>query len=239
VTSRDDPEVGKATASEGRGRPRIHEDAEILDVALKAFAAQGFDAVSVRSLNSALGLSHGTISQRFGTKENLYFAAVDHGFRPLLAEIQILQHALLADFEIPDDLDRLQSMIMAFLLAAWKRPELGRLMNQEGLSSTNRLDHIIENVVRPMTMVVNELLIRLQEAGRIRPVTLRALFFLVTHGAESPFTLTALSESFDDVDGVLDATAHSRLVTDILMSGLVVHAEDRPLDERTVDPLRR
>jgi AcrR family transcriptional regulator len=219
-----------ATASEGRGRPRIHEDAEILDVALKAFAAQGFDAVSVRSLNGALGLSHGTISQRFGTKENLYFAAVDHGFTPFLAEIQVLQEELLADVGSPDDLDQLRSMIMAFLLAAWKRPELGRLMNQEGLSSTNRLEHIIETVLRPMALVAEDLLGRLRKAGRIRPVTLRALFFLVTHGAETPFTLSALSEFFDDYDGALDASEHSVIVTDILMSGLVMHAEDRPGD---------
>ena len=54
--------------TETRGRPRIRQDDEILDAALRAFASQGYDAMSLRSLNAELGLSHGTISQRFGTK---------------------------------------------------------------------------------------------------------------------------------------------------------------------------
>ncbi len=48
----------------------------------------------------------------------------------------------------------------------------------------------------------------------------RALFFLVAHGAEAPYTLTALSEGFDGIDGALDETAHAELVTDFIVRGL-------------------
>ena len=213
--------VVQGTRNETRGRPRICQDDEILEAALQAFAAQGYDAMSLRSLNAKLGLSHGTISQRFGTKERLYFAAVDLGFASFLADIEERRRAALAAAESVDDVADLHATIRAFLGAALLRPELGRLMNQEGLYRTDRLDHIIDQVVVPFIAGTDGLLERLQAAGRIRPVTARALFFLVAHGAEAPYTLTALSGAFDTVDGPLDPDRHADDVTDLIMRGLL------------------
>ncbi len=232
--------------TETRGRPRIRQDAEILDAALKAFAAQGYDAMSLRALNAELGLSHGTISQRFGSKERLYFAAVDLGFATFVADIDQRRRHLLADqqgaddhaSDAPsghtgedtgedtgnhgDDLGELRATIRAFLGAALLRPELGRLMNQEGLQPTRRLDHIVGSVILPMLETVGILLDRLHANGRIRPITARALFFLVTHGAEAPYTLAALSAAFDPVDGPLDPERHGDDMTDLIMRGITV-----------------
>lgn len=211
--------------TETRGRPRIHQDDEILVLALQAFAAQGFDAMSLRSLNSLLGLSHGTISQRFGNKLRLYFAAVDLGFTSLLADIGERRQAALDALDSPDDLDDMRATIRAFLGAAQLRPELGRLMNQEGLHSTDRLRYIEEYVLGPMIAKLNHLLERLHHSGRIRPITARMLFFLVAHGADAPFTLTALSGAFDGVDGPLDPDRHADDVTDLLMRGMTLGIE--------------
>ena len=157
--------------NETRGRPRLRQDDEILVAALQSFAAHGFDAMSLRSLNSQLGLSHGTISQRFGTKQRLYFAAVDLGFTSLLADIGERRQLALSAIDAPDDLADLQATIRAFLGAALHRPELGRLMNQEGLYSTVRLEYIVEHVMEPVITNLSELLVRLHQAGRVRPVT--------------------------------------------------------------------
>jgi hypothetical protein len=202
---------------ETRGRPRIHADEEILTVALRAFAAQGYDAMSLRSLNSELGLAHGTINQRFGSKERLYFAAVDHGFATFLAEINQQRAARLKP---TSDLDDLAELIRAFLLANIERPELCRLMNTEGLQHSDRLDHIVRTVVEPAFMPAARTLRRLVKAGTIRPITGRALFFLVAHGAEAPYTLVALSSAFDAEDGPLDAVEHAEQMTAFIMRGL-------------------
>ncbi len=215
--------------AETRGRPRICQDDEILDAALQAFAAQGYDAMSLRSLNGRLGLSHGTISQRFGTKERLYFAAIDLGFSRFIQDIEQRRRHLLAAIEPPDDLADLRATIRAFLGAAQRRPELGRLMNQEGLLSTARLRYIVETVMSPVFGVIGGLLERLRTASRIRPVTARGLFFLVGHGAEAPFTLTALSEVFDDFDGPLDPERHADDMTDLIMRGITLTDVDAPV----------
>jgi AcrR family transcriptional regulator len=207
--------------TETRGRPRIRQDDEILDAALRAFAAQGFDGMSLRSLNADLGLSHGTISQRFGTKERLFYAAVDHGFADFLADIDRRRTEALGPPEDRDDLDDLRLTIRSFLGAARLRPELGRLMNQEGLVRTPRLDYIVQHVMVPVFGTFGGSLVRLVEAGRIRPISSRGLFFLVAHGAEAPYTLTALSEAFDGLDGPLDPERHADDITDLIMRGLV------------------
>jgi AcrR family transcriptional regulator len=204
-------------STETRGRPRLREDHEILQAALEAFARHGYDAMSLRSLNTELGLAHGTINQRFKSKEQLYFAAVDHGFATFIAEIARVQ----AQRPTPaTPLDELAEMIRAFLVAAAARPELGRLMNSEGLQRSDRLDHIVRTVLEPSFMPFAATLRRLVDDGVIHPVSARALFFLVAHGAEAPYTLTALSSAFDDHDGVLDESAHAEMVTSLIVRGL-------------------
>lgn len=205
-----------------RGRPRIRQDDEILDAALQAFAAQGYDAMSLRSLNAQLGLSHGTISQRFGTKQRLYFAAVDRGFATFLADIDERRQAALAAAPVRDDLVELRATIRSFLGAAVHRPEIGRLMNQEGLYATPRLEYILERVLVPWLAGFGGQLDRLRAAGRVRPITSRTVFFLVSHGAEAPFTLTALSDAFDPIDGPLDPDRHADDVTDLILRGILV-----------------
>ena len=232
------PVVGPAPHAETRGRPRIRQDDEILVAALQSFAAQGYEAMSLRSLNARLGLSHGTISQRFGTKERLYFAAIDLGFTQFVEDIDRRRQHLLAAIDPADDLADLRATIRAFLGASLLRPELGRLMNQEGLQPTPRLAYIVDTVMVPMFGIIGELLDRLRTDGRIRPVTARGLFFLVGHGAEAPYTLVALSEAFDVIDGPLDPERHADDMTDLLMRGITLTDVDAPVGATSALRLR-
>ena len=74
-----------SSAARRRGRPRAEESVdrtEILDAALRAFARHGLEGVSVRTLNRELGVSHNLIYQRFGSKDDLWRAAVDFTVTP-------------------------------------------------------------------------------------------------------------------------------------------------------------
>jgi AcrR family transcriptional regulator len=209
--------------AETRGRPRIRDDDEILRAALHAFAEQGYDGMSLRTLNAEMGLSRGTINQRFGSKEQLWYAAVDHEFRHLLDDL----NAELQQRPVPDDdLSRVGEGIRAFLIASVRRPELVRLMNQEGLHSTSRLDYIMTSFTLPALTPVWEGLNRLADAGVVRRVPARTLLFLIAHGAAAPFTLGPLADRFNSVDGPLDPLDHIELVTDIIVSGLRVAHPD-------------
>ena len=125
------------SAQKRRGRPKIHADGAILDSALRVFATHGYEGMSMRSLNSELGLSHGTINQRFGTKDELYLEAVDHGFAALLRDMAELTNSE----PLPDDpLEELRVRFRAFLLASARRPHLNRLINNEGVNPSPMLD---------------------------------------------------------------------------------------------------
>ena len=55
--------------------------------ALDEFAENGFAGTSVRKLARDLGVSHNLIPQRFGSKERLWYAAVDQGFGALATDL--------------------------------------------------------------------------------------------------------------------------------------------------------
>src|SRR5882762_8170990 len=102
------------SSSKPRGRPRA-EDApvaldDILAAALRAFARHGYEGVSVRTLNRELGVSHNLIHQRFGSKDTLWYAAVDRAFGDLVGEV-----ATSFDPTLTDPLDQLNHAIRRFL----------------------------------------------------------------------------------------------------------------------------
>ena len=55
----------------------VVSDADVLDLALDAFADQGYDGTSVREVCRRLGVSHNLIHERYGSKERLWYAAID------------------------------------------------------------------------------------------------------------------------------------------------------------------
>lgn len=205
-----------------RGRPKLHEDDELLAGVVRAFARQGYEAVSMRQLSMSLGLSHSALGQRFGTKEELYRHAVDAEFDRFIEGLALARARRPRDL---DDLGELRALIESFLETSAQFPALGQLMNQEGAEPSGRLVYIVETVVRPQLSQVADLLERLVADGTIRPISTRALFFLVAHGAEAPFTLVALSEAFDDRDGPIDIAEHVALTTDLLLRGLIIEPE--------------
>src|ERR1700726_4684222 len=179
------------------GRPRAQDAPvtleQILDAAFRAFATYGYEGVAVRTLNRDLGGSHNLIHQRFGSKEGLWYAAVDRAFGQ-----QVTQLATAFDPTLADPLDQLNHAIRRFVSYNAERPELLGLMNIEGRIDSERLDYIYERYIAPALAPLGLLLEHLRKEGRIRPITLQALFFLVAHGAAAPFTLAPLARHFED-----------------------------------------
>ena len=86
-----------STAKKRPGRPAATAapaptDERMLRAALDEFAENGFAGTSVRKLARDLGVSHNLIPQRFGSKERLWYAAVDQGFGALATEMEIALH---------------------------------------------------------------------------------------------------------------------------------------------------
>ncbi|MGW6425111.1 TetR/AcrR family transcriptional regulator [Nocardia sp. NPDC055053] len=205
------------------GRPRAGESPaareEILAAALHAFARHGYEGVSVRTLQRELGVSHNLINQRFGSKQGLWRAVVDWAFGNLVAEL-----GALLDPTLDDPLDQLHHVISRFVEFSAAHPELLALMNIEGASDTERLDYIYDTYVTKVFRPIGQLTDHLVSTGRIRPIPLRTLHFLIAHGGAAPFSLAPLARRFDPVDPLLRSQVrnHAQLVADLIIEGLRV-----------------
>ncbi|MGW6697404.1 TetR/AcrR family transcriptional regulator [Nocardia sp. NPDC055049] len=204
----------------GRGRPKAGESVSIEDLlqaTLRAFALHGYEGVSLRTLTRELGVSHNLLYQRFGTKDELWRAAVDFGFGQLVVHLHALVEPSPADL-----LDQLNLAIRRFIVYSAQHPELLGLMNNEGRQDTWRLAYIFDTYLEPSLALVSALLEQLVDQGVVRPVAPRTLFFLVASGGAAPYTLTPLADRFD-TDAVVDTEAveaHAALVADLLIGGL-------------------
>ncbi|MDT7785768.1 MAG: hypothetical protein QOF58_4187, partial [Pseudonocardiales bacterium] len=96
------------------------------------------------------------------------------------------------------------------------------LMNVEAGLDTPRLKYIFDTKVEPALTPQDRLIDYLAAEGRIRPVSLRSLHFLVAHGAAAPFTLWPLARLFNPMDpsDPAEVTKHADLIADIITEGL-------------------
>ncbi|MDX6312107.1 MAG: TetR/AcrR family transcriptional regulator [Streptomyces sp.] len=180
------------TNARPRGRPRKDEEPapaeEALEAALHSFATHGFNGVSVRTLSRELGVSHNLLHQRFGSKEGIWRAAVDHGFGGIVAAI------LAADDESVPPLERLHAFVRTFVRFSAEHPELLRLINIEGSQPGERLDYITEKFIAPVIARFLPLRDELLERGEIRPVPPEMIYYIITSGGGAMFASRELTE---------------------------------------------
>ena len=199
-----------------RGRPPLLSDEAILKKALEAFASGGFEAMSVRALNANLGLSHETVSQRFGTKSELFLAAVNYGFQLFINDF----NDELTRNNPTSDLEQLRALLRAFMFSTSRHPTLGELLHHVAIDEEQR--NVISGKTGLADQLMNaaELLRRLKSDGVIRDIQLRELWFMA-QSAAAPIHFSNVSQMFDFFDGPLDPDEHINRITDTIMRGLL------------------
>lgn len=177
-----------------RGRPNLDaedvmSDEDLLDAVLLAFAESGFEGTSIREVARRLGISHNLIPQRFGSKTDLWYAAVRHGFtyfdRELVEEGKRLGS---------DELVIFRGLLIRLLELNALHPSLLRIINQEAGRPGPRLDYIFTNFIRPAHEFMENWMEQLAAKGRIRKPPPGLLYFLINHGAGSLFVFHGLAE---------------------------------------------
>jgi TetR/AcrR family transcriptional regulator len=195
----------------------------ILSAALRAFATHGYDSVSLRTLSLELGGSHSLVGQRFGTKAALWKSAVDYGFGRITSDLTAA-----FDPTIEDPLDQLHRWIRRFLELSADHAELLGLVDLEGRSSSPRLTYLFDSFIAPSLTPIGALLAHLVERGTIRPIPVRAFYFLVVHGGAASHSLVALAQHFDPRTPLSKTEVHDNatLIADIVISGLRLSRPD-------------
>ncbi|MGW4830264.1 TetR/AcrR family transcriptional regulator [Amycolatopsis japonica] len=203
-----------------RGRPS--KDAEpapvdqVLAKALAAFAVHGYEGVSLRTLNRELGVSHNLLYQRFGSKENLWYAAADWGFGGLV------DHLTQADDKDEEPLERFRRFVKTFVRFSARNPDLLRLVNIEAGQSSDRLTYLAETYIVPVMTRMAPVYAELVETGRIRDVALHTVYYLITNGGGAIFASNAMTNLLFATPQLSDEEAeqHAAAVADVIVDGL-------------------
>lgn len=193
-------------------------DAELLDAALHAFAERGYAGTSVRQLARDLGVHHNHIPQRFGSKERLWYAAVDHGFGMVYRD-------LMAAFDEPHDseLARLRAMVVRFLVLNAARPDLLRIINSEAVIGGPRLEYLFDTYIEPVRRYGEHVLSKLEARGEVNTSSVGILYFLMASGAGGPIVFPLLAERLGIAVDPDDPEATHRLAVetvDVLFDGV-------------------
>lgn len=97
----------------------------IIATAAQLFARDGYADCEMESVASQHGVAKGTLYLYFKSKEELFFACVDHGMKELQTTVQTAGRAKTEPFE------KISSAILAYLLFFEQHPEHVELLIQE------------------------------------------------------------------------------------------------------------
>ena len=189
-----------STRARGRPAQSAISDKDLLEAVLQSFAENGYEGTSVREIARGLNVSHNLIPQRFGSKEKLWYAAVDHGFEHLIRDLK-QEAETLGD----DELLVLRGLVASCIEINALHPSLLQIINQEASQPGPRLDYLFETYIKPIRDFGDAWLRRLADEGRVNRVSVTLLYFLITHGAGGMFVLPALTtrlgETFEGKKG--------------------------------------
>jgi AcrR family transcriptional regulator len=192
-------------------RPKIVEEAELLDLMLVAFADLGYDGTSVRAICRHLGVSHNLVHQRYQSKETAWYAAVDHGFRALM-------HSLNEPVEATDQFEYLRRLMVRFAEATLDKPALARIIQQEASRPGPRFEYLLSTYIAPLQARTTASLLELQAEGRARsgPIDL-VWFFGVAWGIGG---LASSHRLANDAGRSGEVRAATMLAIEVLLDGL-------------------
>jgi AcrR family transcriptional regulator len=156
------------------GRPKgldstCHD--RLLTAALSSFACHGFDGVSLRTIADAAGFNVSMVSHHFGSKIGLWQAVVDAialDFQDTLLELK--------ELNAPDQplAIRLMGVLNLLLDRFAEQPGIIMFVTREISDPGERLDYLVEQLLRPSAEACVPLWREAMEAGllwQVNPVT--------------------------------------------------------------------
>lgn len=198
----------------GRGRPKgtgVVDPVDILENALDAIADGGYGGLSMRAVGRSLGVSLATVQHHFGTKAELWTAAIDHFFGSI-------------DERRPGASDQdLASRIRTMLDVSGDRPGfLATLLGDrsEGYEArlvliADRLNQLFAEPIKTLT--------RMESRGQLRPIDPVALCLLTSVGIG---TIAGAPDAVRSIFGfnLIDPNERDRLASvfaDIIQHGIL------------------
>ncbi|WBY16345.1 TetR family transcriptional regulator [Erythrobacteraceae bacterium WH01K] len=203
----------------GRGRPRENDSdtsAAISRAAMQRFAAQGFDAATLREIAGDAGVDVALISYRFGGKQGLWKDIVSQASADLH---EALEKASL-DSGATGSQKRLEHSAHAFLAYLLDRPEVPRLLLRDITIDSDRSKWLLETLSLPLHQHFMDLA---QAASDEVDKTPAHLQFRVANFIYSAASTVARRERLGKlVGGMEDDAQFAAALEDVLVKGALM-----------------
>lgn len=134
---------------------------KLLDAAILAFSENGFKGTSTRDIADRAGVHHPLITYHFKNKDQLWRAAADRIFR----EFNISLVKAMAEVPAMDPKARAEAFIRTYVKYAYEQPALHKIILLESSYPSDRLDWLVETHLKPLYVMVEGQLAKLQALG--------------------------------------------------------------------------
>lgn len=155
----------------------------LLEAALREFAAHGFEAASTRAIAAAAQTQQPQINYHFASKEALWKASVDH----LFGRLDTLVNEHLSPTDTSTEVDEFTAWVRAFVHAVAELPQLNRIMVQEATIDSERLQWIVDRHSRARFDAVTARWNSLRAAGVVPDIDETAFYYMLIGAASLPF----------------------------------------------------
>ncbi|HZU20545.1 MAG TPA: TetR/AcrR family transcriptional regulator [Gaiellaceae bacterium] len=183
---------------------------QILEAAVRVFAAQGYEASRVGDIAKEAGVAYGLVYHYFGSKEAVLEAVFREAWGRLLAAVALAEET---GENAPDQL----ALVVKIVLRAWRDdPDLVRLLVREITRNPHIQDELDE--IGQAFASLERIVRRGQEEGTLRSEADAQIAAWMLYGAlEEVLTGWVLAQLPDDADAV---AAAEREVIATLVGGL-------------------
>ena len=222
-------------------RAQVTRD-RLLKAAIALFAERGYDAIGTREIEAEAGVNRGLITYHFGSKEALWKAAIEALFEAHSQDVELAHR----DLGGLDPVERLANVIRRFVEFSAHRPELNRIMVQEGKHDDWRLAWIVDRHVKPYYATTKRLYDDVVAAGFAPPMDHVHFHYILVGAAALIFAMAPECRALSGRDPASSAmiAAHADALVRLLLPGANdetrnVHARskdtDRPRGRRRAD----
>lgn len=173
----------------------------MLESALTLFAERGFDGASMRDIAARAGVDHSLLRYHFQDKANLWRYTVEQMIDRLSADMATAWQ----ETEGKPLVERFKGYLRAYVRYCAAYPEHARIMVQESLKPSDRVDWIVEKGIRRQHGTVIPVLEELIAEGHLPDVAITSLIYALTASAQTIFMLAVEVKAAHGVDYRLDA----------------------------------
>jgi TetR/AcrR family transcriptional regulator len=186
----------------------------ILAAAVDLFSERSFEGASTREIASRAGVTQPLVSYHYGSKDDLWRAAVES----LFDELRHVMRQRMEGLRGVDEVTVAKLQVREFVTFSARNPQLHRIITQESKASGPRMDWLVDQHVRPLYENTVALFERLSRDGVVPPIAPAHLYYILTGAGPTMFVLGPECQRLTGLDPTSDEVieAHADAVCALL-----------------------